>query len=177
MADDHPNRIVGCKTTFNSLKIYNVSHQLYIYMTLDIYWPELTHTTTTTLHPFNSLFSRTTWEASTQKGKTSLYLNYAWDYGVLGWQWHHLDHMQTICTSLQTDNHTNTSPPIFLQAGCSSWHPTNSVKAVKVAHTWRCCYWLWRWCVVYYARYRLTKMSLQSDWKWRRSMDCVRPFV
>jgi len=26
-----------------------------------------------------------------------------------GWQWHQLDHMQTICTSLQTDNQTNTS--------------------------------------------------------------------
>ena len=24
-----------------------------------------------------------------------------------GMQWHQLDHMQTICTSLQTDNHTN----------------------------------------------------------------------
>jgi len=24
-------------------------------------------------------------------------------------QWHQLDHMQTICTSLQTDNQTNTS--------------------------------------------------------------------
>jgi len=24
-------------------------------------------------------------------------------------QWHQLDHMQTICTSLHTDNHTNTS--------------------------------------------------------------------
>jgi len=23
-------------------------------------------------------------------------------------QWHQLDHMQTICTSLQSDNHTNT---------------------------------------------------------------------
>jgi len=23
-------------------------------------------------------------------------------------QWHQLDHMQTICTSFQTDNHTNT---------------------------------------------------------------------
>ena len=23
-------------------------------------------------------------------------------------QWHQLDHMQTICTSLQTHNHTNT---------------------------------------------------------------------
>jgi len=31
----------------------------------------------------------------------------------LEWQWHQLDHMQTICTSLQTDNHTNTSSLIF----------------------------------------------------------------
>ena len=29
--------------------------------------------------------------------------------GVLGWQWRQLDHMQTICTLLQTGNHTNTS--------------------------------------------------------------------
>jgi len=29
--------------------------------------------------------------------------------GVLGWQWHQLDDMQTICISLQTDNHNNTS--------------------------------------------------------------------
>jgi len=36
-------------------------------------------------------------------------LNEARDYGILGWQWHHLDHVQTICISLQTDNHTNTS--------------------------------------------------------------------
>ena len=31
------------------------------------------------------------------------------DDKVCGWQWHQLDHMQTICTSLQTDNYTNTS--------------------------------------------------------------------
>ena len=28
-------------------------------------------------------------------------------------EWHQLDHMQTICTSLQTDNHTSTSSLIF----------------------------------------------------------------
>jgi len=27
----------------------------------------------------------------------------------MGWQWHQLDHMQIICTLLQTDNHTSTS--------------------------------------------------------------------
>ena len=29
--------------------------------------------------------------------------------GVFGWQRHQLDHMETICISLQIDNHTNTS--------------------------------------------------------------------
>ena len=61
------------------------------------------------LHPFNGLFSGTTWVSRYQKGKTSLDLNEARDDGVLGWQWHQLDHMQTICTSLQADIHTNTS--------------------------------------------------------------------
>jgi len=28
---------------------------------------------------------------------------------TMGWQWHQLDHMQIICTSLQTDNHASTS--------------------------------------------------------------------
>jgi len=40
--------------------------------------------------------------------KACLDLNETRDDGVLGWQWHHLDHMQTICTSFQTDNQTNT---------------------------------------------------------------------
>ena len=44
------------------------------------------------------------------------------------WQWHQLGHMQ-VCTWLQTDNHSSTTPLSFLQAGC----PTNSVKALKAA--------------------------------------------
>jgi len=47
----------------------------------------------------------------------------------MGWQWHQLDHMQTICISLQTDNYTITH--YILQAGSSSWRPTNSVKSLK----------------------------------------------
>jgi len=49
----------------------------------------------------------------------------------MGWQWHQLDHMQIICTLLQTDNHASTSPLNFLQAGCPSYRPTNSVKINK----------------------------------------------
>jgi len=61
------------------------------------------------LHPFNDLFSRTIWVSWYQKGKTSLDSNEARDDGVFVWQRHQLDHMQTICTLFQTDNHINTS--------------------------------------------------------------------
>ena len=49
------------------------------------------HITTTTLHPFNGLFSRTTWVRQYQKSKFSLDLNKARDDRVFGWQWHQLD--------------------------------------------------------------------------------------
>jgi len=45
------------------------------------------------------------------------------------WQWHQLGRMQ-VCTSLQTDNHASAPPLCFLQAGCPSCRPTNSVKAL-----------------------------------------------
>jgi len=35
---------------------------------------------------------------------------------MMGWQWHQLDHMQIICTSLPTDNHASTSSLNFLKA-------------------------------------------------------------
>ena len=33
---------------------------------------------------------------------------------MMGWQWHKLDHMQIICTSLQTDNHANAGNTLSL---------------------------------------------------------------
>jgi len=62
-----------------------------------------------------------------QKGKTNLDFTEARDSE---WQWHQLGHMQ-VCTSLQTDNHTSIPPLSFLQVGCPSCHPTNSIKALK----------------------------------------------
>jgi len=35
------------------------------------------------------------------------------------------------CTLLQTDNYASTTPLSFLQAGCRSCRPTNSVIALK----------------------------------------------
>ena len=62
-----------------------------------------------------------------QKGKTNLDFTEARDSE---WQWHQLGHMQ-VPSSLQTDNHASTPPLCFLQTGCPSCLPTNSVKALK----------------------------------------------
>jgi len=62
-----------------------------------------------------------------QNGKTNLAFTEARDSE---WQWHQLGHMQ-VCTSLQTDNQASTPPLSFLQAGCPSCRPTNSVKALN----------------------------------------------
>jgi len=39
---------------------------------------------------------------------------------IMGWQWHQLDYIQIICTSLHTDNHASTLSLNFLQAQSSS---------------------------------------------------------
>ena len=78
-------------------------------------------------HPFNGPSSVTTCVSRYQRGKTSLDFTEARDSE---WQWHLLGHMQ-VCTLLQTDNHASTPPLSFLQAGCPSCRPTNSVKALK----------------------------------------------
>ena len=87
--------------------------------------------THTRFHPFNGPFSGTTQVSRYQKGKTNLDFTGARDSE---WQWHQLGHMQ-VCTSLQTDNHASTPPLSFLQAGCPSCRPTNSVKALKAQST------------------------------------------
>jgi len=87
------------------------------------------------------LFSGTTQVSRYQKGKTNLDFTEAKDSE---WQWHQLDHMH-VCISLQTDNHANTPPLSFLQAGCPSCRPANSVKALKAQGTqemqWYCRKW------------------------------------
>jgi len=78
---------------------------------------------------FNGPSSGTTWVSRYQKGKTNLDFTEAKDSE---WQWNLLGHMQ-VCTSLQTDNLASTPPLSFLQAGCPSCRPTNSVKAMEVS--------------------------------------------
>ena len=85
-----------------------------------------THTRLTALFP--GLYTRV---SRYQKGKTNLDFTEARDSE---WQWLQVGHMQ-VCTLLQTDNHASTPPLSFLQAGCPSCRPTNSVKALKGTQT------------------------------------------
>ena len=90
-------------------------------------------------HLFNGPLSGTTRVSRYQKGKTDLDFAEPRDSE---WQWHQLGSMQ-VCTSLQTDNHASTPPLSFLQAGCPSCRPTNSVKALKAVMSgwslvWKC---------------------------------------
>jgi len=79
------------------------------------------------IHTFNGLFSRTTWVSRHQKGKPFWILL---KQEMMRCEWHQLDYMQIICATLQTDIHASTPSLNFLRAGCSSWRPTNSVKAL-----------------------------------------------
>jgi len=57
-----------------------------------------------------AIFSGTTWVSWHQKSKPFWILL---KQETIRWQWHQLDHMEIICTSLQTDNHPITSPFSF----------------------------------------------------------------
>ena len=85
-------------------------------------------------HPFKAFCPRLPGWAGTRKVKPIwILLKQSRDSE---WHWHQLGHTQ-VCTSLQTDNHASTPPLSFLQAGCPSRRPTNSVKALKATYTKR----------------------------------------
>jgi len=80
-------------------------------------------------HQFNGPFSGTTRVSWYQKDKTNLDFTEARDSE---WQWHQLG----ICKSVPCNRQITTPAPhrsVFLQAGCPSYHPTNSVKALKAS--------------------------------------------
>jgi len=68
--------------------------------------------------------AQTTWVSRHQKGKPFRILM---KQETMGWQWHQVDHMQIICTSLQTDNHTSTSPlSLYRPDALAATQPTAS---------------------------------------------------
>ena len=64
------------------------------------------------LHPFNDLFSQDIMGKPAPERYGKPFWNLL-EQQMMGWQWHQLHHMHTICTSLQTDNHNSTSPLSF----------------------------------------------------------------
>ena len=86
------------------------------------YWVTHTHTHT---DPFNGPFSGTTQVSQYRKGRTNLDFSEARQWVAVA--------SAGPYTSLQLapDNHASTPPLSFLQARCPSFHPTNSVKALK----------------------------------------------
>ena len=112
-------------------------------------------------HSFNGLLSRTTWVSQYQKCKTSLDLDEARGVGVLGWHWHQLDHMQTICTLLLTDNHTNTSSLIFYRLDARpDTQPT-------VSKHWRPDFSLIHWEYLLYYAHKLDMQCIDIKWRAR----------
>ena len=87
--------------------------------------------TTVIIFTFKGYFYRTTRLSRYQKAKTNLDFTEARDSE---WQWHQLGHMQ-VYTLLRADSHASISPLSFLQAGCPSCHPSNSVKALNAKIT------------------------------------------
>jgi len=86
------------------------------------------HILTTTKHPFNGPFPGLPRWASTRKVKPTWIL--LKQETVSEWQWHQLGNMQVSRQITRRTPHHS----VFLQAGCPSWRPTNSVKALKADH-------------------------------------------
>jgi len=75
---------------------------------------------------------------------------------VMGWQWHQLDHMRIICTSLQTDNYTGTSSlnslvAIFDAKPTVSRHWRQVYQALQPIRTFiTLLHYLWNICYIFY---------------------------
>jgi len=131
MAEGYTVLICHNKTLWQSVFAWTASQNwgnssFIIILTLKYIYPIRTHT-----HPFNGPFPGLPWSAGTWKVRP-IWIILKQDSE---WQWHQLGHMQ-VCTLLQADNHSSTAPLSFLQTGCPSCRPTNSVKALK-AEPWR----------------------------------------
>jgi len=65
----------------------------------------------------------------------------------MGWHWHQLDHMQIICTSLQTDNHASSSPLSFYRPDALPAAQSTASKPEKSNYEFhRDFYRLWEPC-------------------------------
>ena len=109
---------------FATLILCNICHRLFGTICQTVLMIIHTHT-----HPFNGLFSGTTWVSRYQKGKPIWILLKQETVSSSGISW-------AICKSAPRSRQITMPAPhhaSFLQAGCPSCHPTNSVKALKAS--------------------------------------------
>ena len=93
------------------------------------WWIKLTHVSFWQARPFNSPLSGTNRTNRYQKSKTNLDFTEARDRSGSGIHW-------AICKSAPCSRQITMPAPhhsVFLQAGCPSCRPTNSIKALKAA--------------------------------------------
>ena len=106
-------RLFGTTNFCSKVRVYSTTH---------------THTHT---HPFNGPLSRTTRASRYQKGEPIWILLKQETVSGSGISW-------AVCRSASRSREITTPAPyhsVFLQAGCPSCRPTNSVKALKVEFT------------------------------------------
>jgi len=125
--------LIGCWTEVNHTNV-GTFHTLYsaiLHRDISLFnctaFTQIPLTETHT-HPFNGPFSGSTRVSRYQKGKTNLDFTEARDSGI---RW-------AICKSAPRSRQITTSAPhhsSFLQAGCPSCQPTNSIKALKALST------------------------------------------
>ena len=114
-------------TSTNTATHSNYEFQMTLHITFTWHQIPLYPILHTHTHKFNGPFSRTIRVGRYQKGKTNVDFTEARDSE---WQWHHLG----ICKSAPRSRQITMPAPhhsVFLQTGCPSCHPTNSVKALK----------------------------------------------
>ena len=112
-------------TRWPIVRLYSASSVSIVFSPFALYTFS-TATTHTHARAFNGPLSGTTRDSRYQKGKTNLDFTGARDSE---WQWHQLGHANLHLTpDRKPRQHLTTQ---FLQAGCPSCRPTNSVKALK----------------------------------------------
>ena len=79
-----------------------------------------------------------------------------------------------VCTSLQADIHASTLPPSFLQAGCPSCRPTNSVKALKASLTTEALNFLIMRSLIMHGRVGSSLSGVWVEWwSWVEQHDVI----
>jgi len=91
---------------------------------------------------------------------------------MIGWQWNQLNHMQIICTSLQTDNHASNSSLNFFTDKMLFQMPNQSTEGNLVLREDQCEIFEWQSALLKPNGNQLLHiiLSLSREWLLREQM-------